>query len=69
MSKNFQSILKNTWKNYEFTFKSWFRWKKRKIIIQKNYIYNYNVKKLDKKKLKPYINMDKKIIKFDDTEI
>ena len=31
---------------------------------KKLYIYNYNIKKL-----KPYINMDKKIIKFDDTEI
>ena len=34
----------------------------------KRKVENYKFKEL-LKKLKPYINMDKKIVKFDDTEI
>ena len=44
---------------HKFTSKSWHRWKKWKIKNEKNY----------KKNLKPYKQMNKKIIKYDDTEI
>ena len=54
LSKNFESIYKNRLKKlYKFTPKSWFRWKKWKIMNSENY----------EKISKSYIKMDKKKLK------
>ena len=51
--------MKNQFWSYEITSESSFKFKKGE---------NYKLKKL-RKKTKPYMKMDKKVFKFDDTEI